>query len=379
MKKIILTLICITTVTAGAWAQSAKKTDVEKDGLKGGVKNIATNYYQAIDKFGVIEKGRKLLSDTLFVSNDEEHEIVYKLVFDFDVDKLLAKYDKQGKITKYINGYYGEGNFAIDVVELKYENNNKTITFDTKKHTNYSPYTDEPNFDGWAPLNKRKMVYNDLGLVVEDCYYHYNGTIERKQINKYDTQGNIIESYEYNSKGDLSQKTIYKYDTQGNVLEKSNYNSEGNITKKIIYNDLESVCYSYGYRKGMAEKDFYEKYNKKHNIIKREEYAHYDRKDSLCTKYTYRYDDREKLIEECHYSYKGCYGNTSDSEIKNSFIYDDKGNLTKKICEYQHREKEIKTYEYKYDSKGNWTWKTMYEGEAKLPVIIAERIIEYYE
>ncbi|MDR1054772.1 MAG: hypothetical protein LBL90_02880 [Prevotellaceae bacterium] len=56
MKKIMLTLICI-TVVVGAWAQNVQKTAVEENNLKGKVKSVRRATYDAVFKFGKMTKG----------------------------------------------------------------------------------------------------------------------------------------------------------------------------------------------------------------------------------------------------------------------------------------------------------------------------------
>ena len=177
MKKIILVILSVLCLVS--CNQSEKKNDLTEENLKGKVKSITENTYEAVDKFGQIEKG-DVLVDSSAVYTDDGHFKIYN--------------EKGNKI------------------EENYYNSNGSLIY------------------------KNTYKYDEKGNIIEENYYNSNGRLYSKTTYKYDEKGNMIEDNFYDSDdGSLIYKNTYKYDEKGNNIEKNNYDSNGRLDSKYTY------------------------------------------------------------------------------------------------------------------------------------------------
>lgn len=135
-------------------------------------------------------------------------------------------------------------------------------------------------------------------------------------INKTDENGNIIETKYYDVAGKPCStilkyaKITLKYDEQGNRIEKAYYDAEGKSCIMI---------------QGCAK--ITQKFDKQGNCV---EEAMYDTEGRSCNdlfgcaKVTFKYNDRGYLIERIYYNVE------RKQVIKNTFCYDNQGNLVEK-------------------------------------------------
>ena len=159
--------------------QSEKKNDLTEENLKGKVKSITENTYEAVEKFGQIEKG-DVLVDSSAVYTDDGHFKIYN--------------EKGNKI------------------EENYYNSNGRL------------------------YSKTTYKYDEKGNMIEDNFYDSNdGSLIYKNTYKYDEKGNKIEEYHYDEDGKFNYKYTYKYDEKGNNIEKNNYDSNGRLDSKYTY------------------------------------------------------------------------------------------------------------------------------------------------
>ena len=159
--------------------QSEKKNDLTEENLKGKVKSITENTYEAVNKFGQIEKG-DILVDSSAVYTDDGHFKIYN--------------EKGNKI------------------EENYYNSNGSLIY------------------------KNTYKYDEKGNMIEDNFYDSNdGSLIYKNTYKYDEKGNKIEEYHYDEDGKFNYKYTYKYDEKGNNIEKNNYDSNGKLDSKYTY------------------------------------------------------------------------------------------------------------------------------------------------
>ena len=171
MKKIILAILSVLRLVS--CKQSEKKNDLTEENLKGKVKSIKETLYEAVDKFGQIEKGNVLYD---------------AFTFPFTI------YDEKGN---------------------KIEEND---------------YDSDGRLD-----SKTTYKYDEKGNIIEENDYDSDGRLDSKYIYKYDEKGNKIEENRYDSNGRLSQKTTYKYDEKGNTIEKNDYDSDGRPAENYSY------------------------------------------------------------------------------------------------------------------------------------------------
>ena len=176
MEKIILVILSVLCLVS--CNQSEKKNDLTEENLKGKVKSITENTYEAVEKFGQIEKG-DVLVDSSAVYTDDGHFKIYN--------------EKGNKI------------------EENYYNSNGSLIY------------------------KNTYKYDEKGNKIEENYYNSNGRLYSKTTYKYDEKGNKIEEYHYDEDGKFNYKYTYKYDEKGNNIEKNNYDSNGRLDSKYTY------------------------------------------------------------------------------------------------------------------------------------------------
>ena len=174
MKKIILAILSVLYLVSYGQLEkkSEKKNDLTEENLKGKVKSIKETPYEAVEKFGQIEKGDML--NTYFT--------------------IFTIYNKKGNTIEE-NDYNSDGSL-------------------------FSKFT---------------YKYDEKGNIIEKNDYDSDGRLDYKTTYKYDEKGNMIEATYYNSDGRLSSKTTYKYDEKGNTIEENDYNSDSSLNSKTTY------------------------------------------------------------------------------------------------------------------------------------------------
>ena len=202
MEKIILVILSVLCLVS--CNQSEKKNDLTEENLKGKVKSITENTYEAVDKFGQIEKG-DVLVDSSAVYTDDGH---FKI------------YNKKGN----------------KIEENIYDSNGKFVRKTTYKYDKKGNIIEEKSYypDG-SLIYKNTYKYDEKGNKIEDNSYDSDGRLHSKYTYKYDEKGNKIEENWYNSDGRLHSKYTYKYDEKGNNIEENWYDSDGSLYEKHTY------------------------------------------------------------------------------------------------------------------------------------------------
>ena len=177
MEKIILVILSVLCLVS--CNQSEKKNDLTEENLKGKVKSITENTYEAVNKFGQIEKGDVLVDSSAVYTDDGRFKI----------------YNEKG-----------------NKIEENYYNSNGSLIY------------------------KNTYKYDEKGNKIEENYYNSNGRLYSKTTYKYDEKGNMIEDNFYDSDdGSLIYKNTYKYDEKGNIIEENHYDSNGRLDSKYTY------------------------------------------------------------------------------------------------------------------------------------------------
>jgi hypothetical protein len=196
-----------------------------------------------------------------------------------------------------------------------------SILYDSKNQK-----TEEDLYDGKGSLQKKIVhTYDDKGNETESSYYLSDKSLGGKDVMKYDDDGNKTELKSYDAKNKLVYKETYKYDSKGNNTEKIHYNADGKMENKYIMT-----------------------YDDNGNKIQEDTY---DSEGEKYSKELIEYDEHDNMKE--HYLYGG--------------------NILFSINTLYYKY----TYEYTYDSTGNWTKYTEFENGYK-PLTIFEREIVYY-
>jgi hypothetical protein len=113
MKKLFVA-VAFTGLILSANAQN-KKTDCEKEELKGKVKNVETIEYKAVDKFGEIVKENQYKK--YLIKFDNNGRIIEKID---DFYSSHYKYDEKGNMIETIY-YEGEGQIPKYITERTIE------------------------------------------------------------------------------------------------------------------------------------------------------------------------------------------------------------------------------------------------------------------
>lgn len=206
----------------------------------------------------------------------------------------------------------------------------------------------EGNVFGSDGILSRKILYKyEHGKKSEINYYSENGTIDSREIFRYDDKLRSNESDEYSSEGSLKFKWTNKVDESGNNIESIKYNPGGDLFVRWVY-----------------------KYDKNNNLI---EELIYEANGKLISQENSKYDSDNFLIEQTSWK------SFNNSSVKVMFINDKIGNVVKTI--YYNNEGILdpsnnRIYKYEYDSHNNWIKNTCIMG--KFIQSIYTREIEYY-
>ena len=168
--------------------------------------------------------------------------------------------------------------------------------------------------------DKTLYVYNPEGYLIKDATYSPGGFLKTHYNYQVDTNGKVLKEETYHA-NQLESTIAYTYDKQGDPVEMRYYDAQGNLLQRV-----ES------------------KFNKQH-LAERNR----------------TYDKDNKLV------------NITNKK------YNSQGDCIKLQAENKlpQKQKNVATYEYKYDNQGNWIAKTTFiNGE---PRQIIERTLSYYE
>jgi tetratricopeptide (TPR) repeat protein len=245
MRKTFIS-ICLIIAFVNCYGQ--KKTDLQKNSLKGRVKSITTTVYNATEKFGEpVKDGIKEKSEIVTIQFDTKGKIIPPS----KGDNVVFKYDTKGNITE--ETVYGSDNSTIISKSVfRYDANSNVI--------------EEINYDSQGELKEKKVNTYDVNgnlLVFKKSGSLFNGTRNQGQAlvtkYKYDTYGRPIrvsvgigddgelgsENYKYDAKGDVIETTAetfngvnikktykYTYDANGNWITKVSYSSSAYMNMK---------------------------------------------------------------------------------------------------------------------------------------------------
>ncbi|MFK8271821.1 hypothetical protein [Capnocytophaga stomatis] len=223
MKKIIL--LAITAISLIGCNSNKENNDWKRDNLKGRVKSINIRFYEAIEKFGQIEKGERFEQDEL---------------------NKFTRYNKEGNKEEEI--FYNRDESLKGTVKYKYDNKGNTseLIF---------------YFNDGTSLLGTKYKYDEKGNKIEENNYQTDGEIDSKVTFLYDNKNNLIEKNEYMSDGSLKYRWKYTYN-KGFNTEIKVYGSNGDFRGQMTfsYNEkgdvLEENQKGKNYEMRMVYKDY---------------------------------------------------------------------------------------------------------------------------
>ena len=168
--------------------------------------------------------------------------------------------------------------------------------------------------------DKTLYVYNSEGYLIKDATYSPGGFLKTHYNYQVDINGKVLKEETYHA-NQLESTIAYTYNKQGDPVEMRYYDAQGNLLQRV-----ES------------------KFNKQHLA---ERNRTYDKDNKLVNITTKKYNSQGDCIK---------------LQAENKL---------------PQKQKNIATYEYKYDNRGNWIAKTTFiNGE---PRQIIERTLSYYE
>ena len=220
--------------------------------------------------------------------------------------------------------------------------------------------------------------FNSDGLIVKFSMINSDGLLKDLSFSvryKYDANGLLLETENFGYDGTLSSKTLYNY-KDDLLIEKNTYDDFNYKLKQEIfdYNANGLLSNQYLYRNSSLKEKYTYSYRNGSLFLKQK----YDAENSL--RYVSRYEDGKEVVRESpagknmyiHYN-----ENDLPSFIENGKLYMDSFNMSSDdIIEFVGFSDA--SYEYKYDSYGNWIEKVELVGEGKIPMRLEQRIITYY-
>lgn len=222
-----------------ACSQSDIKNDLTKMGLKGSVSKVVVTEYKAVEKFGEIEKGDVISTDSFLFNKygyliEKDESLIFNM-------KTKLKYDEKNKLIER-NEYNSKGElmmkttFKYDtndniIEELKYDNNDELITKSVLKYdksVNTITKTTYKKDNSVQDSVITKYNSNNLELEQNDFFMY------TRYVSTYSDKNELslfaIYSGSSDSKPTLSEKTVFKYDDydqHGNWLKRNSlYGSE---------------------------------------------------------------------------------------------------------------------------------------------------------
>jgi YD repeat-containing protein len=357
---------------------------------------------------------------------------------DDDGDKEYYTYDANGKMIKKKRSYsydtyeYDKNGNLIEekmsvggygsplVFKYHYDSNNRIIRRDNSGGSYWENKYDEEGKisesfmyeQGGKLIKKNKYWKNDKGVEIKTMSWDKDGLLETE--NKYfylyeDTlvitqitvdKENLLSSLIcnlYNSNNSILNKSAFKitselftthnYRYNGNFLTDITYQSDyTNWTENFIYDKNTKLIES---KRIKDDNRTVTKYDKDRRVV---QISEFDKDNAIVRDVKMKYKGNSdkgtvKIID------KNIKDNT-ETKIKNTFerglLVESivKENNTENIYKYEYndhndmvkmvnsKENETLTFKYKYDSKGNWTTKTIFNNEK--PTEIQERLIVYH-
>lgn len=244
MKYAVLTLI-----TLSLFACNKKKNDLADQELKGNVKQVITKTYEVSEKFGDVQKGR----------------MTAKIVDDYNEDGNIIR-SSYTDIPNPDSSHVGPEEF---ISLFEYKDGKRSLHRDGKTHGIEEAYKYDGDklieIDGYnekGALNtKAKLKYNPDELVEEFAIYNNDGTLYRKELNKYNSSKHLIEQDELNSENKVTDVIWFNYDSNSKMTGykvKSKYSTD-NYTIKMSKIDngnwLKSVKYDNGKPDELKERE----------------------------------------------------------------------------------------------------------------------------
>ena len=217
-----------------------------------------------------------------------------------------------------------------------------------------------------ANLDNLQKDFNAKGYLSQTRFFYKNGDLYSRMEYYYNPQGQLFET-RYNS-----DKTLYAYSPEGYLIKDATYSPGGFLKTHYAYQvDANGkVLKEETYRANQLESAVTYTYNKQGDPV---EIRYYDHEGNLLQKVESKFNKQHLAVNTRTYDKDNKLLNTTTKK------YNAKGDCVKLQAETKlpKKQKNVATYEYKYDAQGNWISKTTFiNGE---PRQIIERTFTYYE
>ena len=221
MNKILFSILCFSFLFS---CDTHKFNDLTDSKLKGNIDSIITQRFEAIEKFGELEK-TKLIEDRFSIYTDGFRT------------KEIVKYDDT---SKYINSIYIT-KYSFDEnksEELSYELNGTLNQRDIIKLNDKKRKVELTSYNSQGEKRKISKFYyaDDLLIAVKD--FNVDGSNFGRTEYKYDKNKNIVEYVKYSANEYLLEKKINKYNDKNLIKESLVFNNNNFIVKKITYKNF---------------------------------------------------------------------------------------------------------------------------------------------
>lgn len=252
-----------------------KMNDLKELNINGHVSSIKKSTYQAVEKFGEVQKGERINRFWMEDGNNYSYSfnelgniteiIEYKSDNEIDSKKVIT-YNENKKSER--NDYNAEGELD-GRVKYTYDKESNTTTINYYKSDGSLKNQYKDKYDGKKLVERRQ--YDDNGKLIIVVEYEFDkndnpirltvvdekGSVKQYQEGKYDQKGNRIEKKEYRDKKLLNDYK-FVYDKNNNLLEETNstasskikyeYNNHGDVIKETHYKSFDSLDYKIEFR-----------------------------------------------------------------------------------------------------------------------------------
>ena len=252
-----------------------KKTDLEKDGLRGKVRQVNINCFYANEKSGEIIKEKKCDDNNYSVIYNDKGEKAELTVHGsgWRNEKRLFKYDTKGNLSelhlfdadnkllsKYIDNCDENGN---KIESNLYDADNNLLNRQAYKYDEKGSETERNEYNSKNMLVLKHIYkYDQEGNQIASSTYSSTDSFENKSLDKFDDKGNRIETNYYTAESVIESKGTWKYDEKNNPTEENWYNQQGILNSSYIYN------YVYDQKDNWIKKIEFEKNISKRIIIR---------------------------------------------------------------------------------------------------------------
>lgn len=224
--------------------------------------------------------------------------------------------------------------------------------------------------DEWGTGEIYKAEFDANGNLVAWTDFYSDGEIFTKSVYIYNANGQKTEVVNYDDDGEVWDKEVYTYNDQGKELTRVRYDRHGTLRSRAeyVYHGEEVECVTYDPETESCISRLIQQYDQDGKLVSEV----YSRGDKIIAKRSFVYDEQGRMIRQeagsnvytIEYNEHGLPRKSVNCFYGTSGWYESSANATY-------------VYEYVYDQKGNWFTRTVYEGEAMIPLYIVEREINY--